>query len=140
MEVFIYICSKKASKSSSNIHPSTTTLVSLASFGVHTERSQRAPRPQSLLILTLSGSLLFSELLAAGDSGLDADAAEHEGDAHPLLGVEAVAVVHDGQDHGEHLAGHGDGDQGDGPEVGDGVDWFCAERCQQKKRREVGGK
>ena len=82
MGVYIDI-TKPPNKPSSNIHPSTTTL-SLASFGVHTERSQRAPRSQSSLILTLSGSLLFSELLAAGDSGLDADAAEHEADAEDL--------------------------------------------------------
>lgn len=64
---------------------------------------------------------------------LEADAAEHERDAHPLLVVEAMAVVHDGQDHGEHLAGDGDGDEGDGPEVGDRVDCCAKNVCQQER-------
>lgn len=71
---------------------------------------------------------------------LEADAPEHEGHAHPLLLVEAVAVVHDGQYHGEHLAGDGDGDEGDGPEVGDRVDCCVRkEMCVSAKRRQVGG-
>lgn len=56
---------------------------------------------------------------------LEADAPEHEPNTQPLLVVEAMAVVDDGQDHGEHLAGDGDGDEGDGPEVGDRVN-CCA--------------
>ena len=126
MGVYIYICSKKASKSSSNIHPSTTTL-SVGSFGVHTEQLQRAPQSQSSLILTLSGSLLFSELLAAGDGGLDADAAEHEADAEDLHRREPVPEGYHRQDHREHLARHRHRHQEHRGEGRERVDWESLE-------------
>lgn len=66
--------------------------------------------------------LLLGHLLLPGDGGLDADAAKDEADAEPLHVREAVAEGDDGEDHGEHLARHRDGDEEDGGEGGEGVD------------------
>lgn len=56
------------------------------------------------------------------DLSLHANPAKDQADAEPLHLGETVAVPDDGQDHGEHLAGDGDGDEDDRAEVGDGVD------------------
>lgn len=66
------------------------------------------------------------------DLGLHTDPAKDKTDAEPLHLGEAVAVPDDGEDHSEHLAGDGDGDEDDGAEVGDGVDctrFNVSERC-----------
>ncbi len=65
------------------------------------------------LLRPLQLGRLLGLLLAAGDLGLDADAAKHEADAEPLHVGEAVAKGHDAEDHGEHLARDGDGDEQD---------------------------
>lgn len=78
-------------------------------------------------LLSLGRLDLFSSLFRLGlvlDLGLDANATKDETDAEPLHLSKAVAVPDDGEDHGEHLAGDGDGDEDDGSEVGDGVDCF----------------
>ncbi len=72
--------------------------------------------------------LCLGQLLGAGDLGLDADAAEDEGDAEPLHRRQVVAEGNDGEDHGDHLAGDGDGDKEDGGEGGEGVDWGCVKK------------
>lgn len=73
------------------------------------------------LLLLLLG---LSHLSLVLDPGLDADAAKDHGHAQPLHLGESVAVPDDGEHHGQHLAGDSDGDEDDGAEVGDGVD-FC---------------
>jgi len=69
-------------------------------------------RPGLQLLL---GSLL-GQLLAAGDAGLDADASKDQADAKPLHLGKTVAEGDDGEDHGEHLARHGDGHEEHGRE------------------------
>jgi len=82
--------------------------------------------------LGLGGGGLLGNLLLARDAGLDADAAKDEPDAEPLHVGEAVAEGDDGEDHGEHLAGDGDGDEQDGGEGGERVD-CCA--CVRRAHR-----
>lgn len=65
---------------------------------------------------------LLGELLAAGDLGLDADAAKDEADAEPLHARQAVAEGDDAQHHGEHLARDGHGDEQDRREGRERVD------------------
>ena len=62
----------------------------------------------------LALGLLLGHLLLARNGGLDTNAAEDEADAQDLHLGQAVAKGDDGQDHGEHLARDGDGDEQDG--------------------------
>ncbi|RCI16062.1 hypothetical protein L249_2151 [Ophiocordyceps polyrhachis-furcata BCC 54312] len=57
-----------------------------------------------LLISSQASGSLGGHLLLAGDGGLDADAAEDEGDAEPLHAGKAVAEGDDGEDHGKSSA------------------------------------
>jgi hypothetical protein len=61
-------------------------------------------------------------LRASCNLGFGANAAEYEADAEPLHLREAVAEGGDAEDHSEHLAGDGDGDEEDRGEGGEGVD------------------
>lgn len=54
-------------------------------------------------------SRLLGNLLLPGNTGLYTDAAKDQADAQPLHVRQTVAEGDDGQDHGEHLAGDGDG-------------------------------
>lgn len=67
-------------------------------------------------------SLLLGHLLAPRNLRLDADAAKHEPDAEPLHVREAVAKGDDAEDHGEHLARDGHGDEQHRGEGREGVD------------------
>ena len=64
------------------------------------------------LLRSLLGRLL-GHLLAPCDLRLDADAAKDEPHAEPLHVGQAVAKGDDAEDHGEHLAGDGHGDEED---------------------------
>lgn len=68
----------------------------------------------NFLLRLLDLVLLLGHLLLTGNGGLDADAAKDETDAEPLHARKAVAKGHDGEDHGEHLAGDGYRDEQDG--------------------------
>ncbi|KAG5460359.1 MAG: hypothetical protein BJ554DRAFT_7602 [Olpidium bornovanus] len=57
------------------------------------------------------------------DVRLHADPGEHERDARPLAEGEPVAEVGDREQHGEEFAGDGDGDEAEGPEALDGVEY-----------------
>ena len=69
---------------------------------------------------------LFCGFLAAGDYALCADPAEDERHAHPLPASEMVPEPDYGEDHGEHFSGHGYGDQEEGGECGQCIDWFLS--------------
>ncbi|PFH57390.1 hypothetical protein XA68_15123 [Ophiocordyceps unilateralis] len=80
------------------------------------------PRSRLLLVSQGATSSLLVHLLPPSDGGLDADAAEDEGDAEPLHAGQAVAEGDDGEHHGEHFAGDGYGHEEDGGEGREGVD------------------
>ena len=72
-------------------------------------------------LLSGSSSLLrhlLGLLLLPRDASLDTNAAKDKSDTKPLHLREAVAEGGDGEYHGEHLAGDGDGDEEDGGERG----------------------
>lgn len=66
---------------------------------------------------------LLGHLFLPGNGRLDANAAKDEADAEPLHLRQAVAKGDDGEDHGEHLARHRHGDEQDGRECRQRVDW-----------------
>lgn len=75
----------------------------------------------SSLSVILHASLprsLPGHLLPSRNAGLDADSSKDEAHADPLHPREAMAEGDDGQDHGEHFAGDGDGDEENGGEGG----------------------
>ena len=80
-----------------------------------------------LLPPRLPGGRLLGHLLTACNGSLDANAAKDETHAQPLHLREAVPESHDGEDHGEHLAGHGHGHEEHRGEGGEGVDLAVVE-------------
>jgi hypothetical protein len=60
--------------------------------------------------------LLFRSLLPTSDKPFCAYPAEDEPHAHPLLATEVVPEPDYREDHGEHFAGDGYGDQEEGGE------------------------
>lgn len=72
--------------------------------------------------LRLALRLLFGHLFLARNGGLDADATKDQADAQYLHLGQAVAEGDDGQDHGEHLARDGNGDEQDRRKGGKRID------------------
>lgn len=63
-------------------------------------------------LLCLGG--LLGDFLISGNGSLNADTAKDEADSEQLHLRQTVAERDDGEDHGEHLAGDGDGDEQNG--------------------------
>lgn len=109
----------------------------------HDEVKQSKAKPSSSLldfhfhriyILPFLSSGGGGSLLASLNRGLGTDATKDESDAEPLLAVEPVVEPEDGEEHGEHLASDGDGDEDEGGEVCESVDY------KKKEKREVSNK
>ena len=79
-------------------------------------------------LLPLRG--LLGHLLSPRNRRLGPDATKDEPNAEPLHAREAVAEGHDGQHHGGHFAGDGHGDEEDGGEGCEGVDFCVWISCQ----------
>ena len=66
-------------------------------------------RRRGLALMALGGGFVF--LLRLLDPGLGGDAAKDQGDAAPLAGRQRLPEPQHAQQHGQHLAGDGDGDE-----------------------------